>query len=1467
MKARWVHALVMILTVSLFFPLQSAFAAKKKKAKEKESPPAAETQTKAAKESKAAKEADQPAAKEAKTKPAKEAKAKKEAAPQKEAKPVKEAKVPKAAAAETPAANWLTAELTLGVLARDSESEGMGDLLIPVWHPGGNGLLFVNPRASFTDDDAEEANLGIGYRQLLPRQKVILGANAFYDYRDTGYSHYDQWGLGVELLSTWVDARANYYKPDDEQTLVASETETSTSRSVSTSEGWEDPYAEDHAVMQDYVVERTETTITTTRTFEQYEAALEGYDWEVGVRLPLPVKPETLEARVFGGYYDFDNPFGDDIAGWKARAELRLAATLFLDAGLYEDDLLTGSDWYAGARVTVPLDLAAIAKGRNPFATAKSRLDQKPRDLSARLTEMVMRDPQIRLELSEFIENSTLMTQSSTKSSSTDREEYVLLSDIQFVDGDATGPGDGTGQNPFPTIQQGAEAVFGSRIVYVHDAARPYVENVQLQPGTTLWGSGILLPGYDGKSYGSGVQPIIDGASRGPSITMSDRTTVKGFYVRNTEMGGPPILINIPCSPTPVDIRRVGIYGDNATDLTIAYNTLAHNEYGAALFRNGDFNLLFTDNLVRDNDAHGLGICALGASGTFNADIQNSIFAHNGWNGAYVGASTYDLSIVNVRNSAFTDNTDVGLLVEQDESVIAMAMVDGVNASGNGAVGIVVAQPTSIVSLANISGSTANDNQTGIVLVQNSLFASVGLIGLADGVDRTVNALAGLAGFPLPAEVAMFFKPDGPVTASHNAGDGVAAQITSSGLLALGGFFDITANHNGDNGVLATMLAPGFAVGLGGSSANWSEMFQLGSQVGGLFGLDLPLDIAGNGRFQANNNGEYGFFLQTIAQNAAINAVAGVESVNNGLWGTAVESAADGLAANAVARIDTRENTLGGLASTALGDNMGALSVLADIRAMNNEGGDGILSTVTSANGFAALLVMPTDTLRPAAGVLGQEFLGAPITLPGAPFGPIVASGNASNGFTGVVNGNTGPSGIGALAALFDVQAENNGGDGINLQVNAANGVSLAAILSSDLLYDELPAIFGAPAIPNAGLGPVLAQGNGGNGISLTQNAQGGTYAALVGIEANGNLGGDGIHVEQTTAGGDAFALLLETDAANNGDEGIELAMTSSGAALSALAYVDVASNANQGVRVVQDSISGDAMALLGGVDAMYNGGAGIYYNLTANSIAAAAITESESMYNGGAGANLILHASDDVALLVGTNALALLQASGYVGGLGAVALGLIADQIPQDEPEFNHNGAAGFRAELTSAAGDVLVDIDGANANNNTNPGFNLQLTATAGSILGVMNNAWANDNGGSGINLDLAGSGIGAGFQLSHLRTVGNENNGINVVENYTGAFQLRGERIVAASNGANGVRIVASGLGGAPLLDFGGGGLGSPGQNSFYGNVNRDFRYNNGGGATVMARSNWWGVGGGTIAGNIDRSDPLGADPNAP
>ena len=120
------------------------------------------------------------------------------------------------------------------------------------------------------------------------------------------------------------------------------------------------------------------------------------------------------------------------------------------------------------------------------------------------------------------------------------------------------------------------------------------------------------------------------------------------------------------------------------------------------------------------------------------------------------------------------------------------------------------------------------------------------------------------------------------------------------------------------------------------------------------------------------------------------------------------------------------------------------------------------------------------------------------------------------------------------------------------------------------------------------------------------------------------------------------------------------------------------------------------------------------------------------------------------------------------------------------------------------------------------------------------------------------------------SRAQTSGNGGNGINVDETYNGTVQVGGQYLVSQNNTGNGVRLVMSGLGGVPVLDFGGGLLGSVGQSSIFGNGNRDFRYNNGGAATVKAENNWWGVAppvNGQFAGSIDRNPWLTSDPNAP
>lgn len=1729
------------------------------------------------------------------------------------AKPGKTPRAP--AAAQTAEKDWPPAELTIGFQTRDSETEGLGDVLVPLWNPGGTGLLFVNPRAAITDQDAEESNLGLGYRQLLPGRGVIVGANGYYDYRDTDARHYDQWGVGFEILSAWLDARANYYDADADAHLVDRRTETTTSQSEQTSAGWSAPYADEHSILQDYTTTRTLTTVTSTRTFEQFEAAYGGYDWEIGLR--LPIRSDDFEARVFGGYYDFDREFGRDVQGWKVRTELRVLATLFLDAGLYENADLTGSDWFAGARLSVPLDLAQIARGRNPFATAKSRLHGAPRDLSARLTEMVMRDTQVRLETSDFIENESLATEVTTRERSSDRDSYVLLPDVSFVDGDeGSAAGNGTAERPFATIQQGVDAVFGTRNVYVYDAAFAYVENVVLTPGVSLWGSGVVLPGLFGTRFGSGVAPVVDGGGTGPAITLADRTLVTGFRVQNTGAGGPGVFVNLPVRGL-VDVSRVGILGNDATDLTLLANRISGNGTGILLARQGDFRLVFATNAVAGNATDGLEIWTAGNSGTCDVFIADSRFENNGDEGLQIYASTYDQSLVRIQDSQFLDNGGnglqisqldtllagtglfnlraadnagagldlrtqdnalyqgavtgstfsangdaglsffsvdaaaalleidnsrfadndgnglrieangggtgavfiangqfedngsnglllqsadsdrlllgiedsdfsrnaenglgaqvagggqfeivlagcslgrnaaagldvgasgldlasvwildgafndnaregavfnlfsndgailemfdsqaegngfdgigaslsnltaagvvisnvvasqngqrgvavairdaddaivaaialqassngaeglagevsevddsliaiqnaaangnagpgiltvqtlseqasvylsgvqandngpngigvvqasndlsqafvsdgvaddnggVGLLLAQAGSPLAVAGIAGMQAIENGNAGIGVFQVDNGIGLANVSGSTANDNAgAGVALEQDSLLASIGIVGMPEGFAATADALTALLDLELPEEIDPFLGPFGAVTATGNGARGVQAAVRTDGVLALGGIFDVAASNNAAGGVYSLNEATnGIAAGLAGSSENLAEVFELGTAVAALFDLDLPLSLAGGGHMQVNGNAGPGFEMHTLGDLAAVSAIVGLETAGNAGAGAVVETDSGYLSLAAIARLVSTGNAGNGLQMDVVGTDFAGLGLLADVDASAN-GENGIVATVESTNGIAALLALSTDALRPAAALLGEGFFDEAIEIPGEPFGPVLASGNAGDGFNATVTGYD----I-AVAAFLDVQANDNGDTGFDVATASADGMAISAFLSTDVVYDVLPDVLGGDPIAYDPLGGVTANGNGTNGFRIDMDGFDRSILVMAGAEANDNVAGDGLYANLDSADGAVDAYLVNVAANGNAaGRGIDLDLDSEEESRAGLVFVNADGNGQQGIRVRADSGTSDVYALFAGVDAAGNGAVGdlpgLVANLSGAGDAAVAFTDVNSSSNFGRGATAILDAGLDAYLFAGDLAADDLD---FVYGY-SLDIGPLFDLIPGGPVHFDDNGGNGLHAELTGT--NAYLDVNGASANANDTMGYNLTLTALGGNALATVRDATARANGGNGLSLNLDGYGGGASAWLEGVAARDNAANGIHVAENFNGSAPayVGGEQLVSASNVANGVRLVMSGLGGAPILDFGGGGD-SLGQSSFYGNGNRDFRYNNGGGATVMAENNWWGIAppvNGQFAGSIDRTPWLLADPNAP
>jgi hypothetical protein len=253
--------------------------------------------------------------------------------------------------------------LSLGGRFSGDVQEFTIDALVPVWKPKAS-IVFVDLRGSFLESQEQEINAGLVVRHLLQEPSLILGFNTYYDSRWTEEnSRFDQVGVGVELLSSWVDFRANYYSPLTDEKTLSESTETS-----SRIDG--------------------NSLITTTTQLRTYEEALDGYDVELGVWLPYLSR--RMPTAVFVGYYDFSSDYEDDVAGLRLRAESRVHPNITLDAEWFEDADLNRTEFFVGFRVHLPIDFW------NGMGGARSANASGVVPLESRMGDMVNRDFRIR---------------------------------------------------------------------------------------------------------------------------------------------------------------------------------------------------------------------------------------------------------------------------------------------------------------------------------------------------------------------------------------------------------------------------------------------------------------------------------------------------------------------------------------------------------------------------------------------------------------------------------------------------------------------------------------------------------------------------------------------------------------------------------------------------------------------------------------------------------------------------------------------------------------------------------------------------------------------------------------------------------------------------------------------------------------------------------------------------------------
>ena len=384
----------------------------------------------------------------------------------------------------------------VGLRAGSNTVEGFVDVMVP-YSLNDNAVVFVNPRFLLGDGGENQVNVGVGARYLVDGVGVI-GANLYYDKRESelGFD-FEQLGIGLEWLGNIVDARINFYQAEDNlelanefntlETVINTSVEQSRSEQnfFNTTAVFEAGRATGNRIIQRGTFTDTTTKITTLRTtttttevqtgrlFEQYQGTLDGWDAEIGVKLPLNITPEV---RVFGGWYDFDDPFSNNnqLEGYKARAEVRASQYLTFDAEVYEE-AHNGSDYFVGVRLEIPL------KGKDTFRNLREKLWNSPkRTLRDRMnSEMVMRDVQIHTGISKPIENELartvknkqkveVTTRTSESTTSTTRTgDVVAMDNITFVDADAPGGDTGTAEDPYKTVINAVNNAGAGGIVFV----------------------------------------------------------------------------------------------------------------------------------------------------------------------------------------------------------------------------------------------------------------------------------------------------------------------------------------------------------------------------------------------------------------------------------------------------------------------------------------------------------------------------------------------------------------------------------------------------------------------------------------------------------------------------------------------------------------------------------------------------------------------------------------------------------------------------------------------------------------------------------------------------------------------------------------------------------------------------------------------------------------------------------------
>lgn len=288
------------------------------------------------------------------------------------------------------------------------------DSILPLWNPG-DAFFFLDTRTTYDSHNQMLSSYGLGARYLVPDHEVIVGINAFYDSILSRHGNdFDELGLGAEILTHWVDARFNYYLPDNGRYEIERSTHSDFHTEISPVYG--------NAVSRNVILlQQQKTTHGRRTTTRRYESAVEGWNAEIGFLVPGVEK--YMELRLFAGAYAYEG-----FSGFKARAEARPLPGVIANVEYWDDRELMGGHWTGSLAVSVPFSFFNLFKGRNPFEGFTDSFRPRRREFRERMSDMIIRSHRV---MSDDSATATSTSGSSSGTSTTTNGTIVLNPEVK----------------------------------------------------------------------------------------------------------------------------------------------------------------------------------------------------------------------------------------------------------------------------------------------------------------------------------------------------------------------------------------------------------------------------------------------------------------------------------------------------------------------------------------------------------------------------------------------------------------------------------------------------------------------------------------------------------------------------------------------------------------------------------------------------------------------------------------------------------------------------------------------------------------------------------------------------------------------------------------------------------------------------------------------------------------------------